>query len=518
MAETSESINSASRDVSGNIATRALCSAVLIYPTFAELVFSVLCIRNIRTLAPSPGIDLVTLARHATWVVSRRCRRSFVVTGIFAIVVLTLPLVTVAPLLWLLLATVLLGGGFVRVLVDEVRIHNEAVRIADWGTDPELGHGLVGVEDEVRLAAVNESNLSIYSPDLDMNPFAGMGQLADSWLTRLLAVDKAKDPDAPIKPFTVSELLEHLADEVPAHLTVNGVNDSRDGTLVMYVRGPYVRHLPWLLPAARRAPAREVSAGVLREVADGPEIYARTYLRVQIVSHQGEVVTTLHMTAVISALGLSLDLGLHVLRPTHPVLHRADRLPRRSRSLAFELIGRGIVPRDLFLSPLDAWRMAVLLGGAGRDAELSHAQRKAVGVQDFYGTFAGLRDVVSVGADLGYHERVDAERQCNEMVTATVRELISFLEARNIDTADLRKQKPNIEQHFNTKVGQIVNGVYHAGIKADGNISVGGDVQANASNLPNIQEALPRIQQEADDAGPGDRRERGQGHDTSSIG
>jgi hypothetical protein len=504
MAETTGSIDSEPREATGNVTTRGLCSAVLIYPSFAELVFSILCIRNIRTLAPSPGIDLATLARHATWVISKRCGRSFILTGVFAMIVLSLPLVVVMPLLWLLAATILLVGALVWLLVDELRIHQEAVRIADSGADPELGYGLVDANDEARLAAVNESNLSIYAPELDTNPFAGMGQLADSKVTRLIEVDKAKDPEHPMEPFTASELLEHLALQVPQHLTLNGVNDSCDGTLVMFVRGPFVRRLPWLLPEARGAPIPKVSVELLRENADQPEIYARTYLRVQIVSHQGRVVTTFHMTAVNSALGLSLDLGLHVLRPIHPAFYRADRLPRRSRPLAWELLVRGFVFRNLLLSPLEAWRTAVLLGGAGRDAELSSAQQKAVGVQDFYGTFAGLREVVSVGTDLGYHESVDAERQCNEMITAVVHELISFLETRNIDTTDLRKQRLNIEQHFSTKVDQIVNGVYHGGIKANGSISIGGNVQANAGNLPNIQEELPNIQQRSADAGQGD--------------
>ena len=53
-----------------NHSTRMLCSKVLLDPAFADVVFKTLCVRRIHTLAPSPGIDLVVLARHAAWALS----------------------------------------------------------------------------------------------------------------------------------------------------------------------------------------------------------------------------------------------------------------------------------------------------------------------------------------------------------------------------------------------------------------------------------------------------------------
>jgi hypothetical protein len=487
--------------VTSNISTRELCSAALYHPPFARLLFETLCIRNVRTMAPSPGIDLVALARHAAWAIGRRCRRAMAVTAVFAVVLLTSPLLLVVPLVWVGAVVVVLVAALVWSLVDEIRIQEHAIRLVDtFDEDDRLGEGTVGADDEARLAAVNGANLSIYAPALADNPFPGLGQLVESWGIGLVEVAKPKDPDRPVEDFTAAELLDHLAVQVPKHVEVDAVNNLVDAALVVYVRGDAVQRLPWLLPDPKGAPVTRLPTARIHEIADHPLPYARTYLRAQVVSHEGRVVTTVHAKAARARMGLSLDFTLHVLRPIHPAFRDADYLPRRRRRLGTHLLVHGSVVHDFALAPLEAWRSMVLLGSAGRDAELSRAQQKAVGLRDFHGTYDGLRDVASVGTSLDRNKRGDVVQQSTELVAAVTHELLLFLEARNIDTAELRKQRVTIEQHIGTKVGKVINRIYHGGVKIDGSTIIGGNIKADLGTIPNIEQDISDIRAGGEDA------------------
>ena len=305
-------------------------------------------------------------------------------------------------------------------------------------------------------------------------------------ITPTLDVSKPKDGTRPVEEFTVYQLLEHLAHTVPKHIGVSGINDSCDARLVLYVRGTHVRSLPDLLPDRRGAPVTKAPNDLLRAFANKPTGYARTYLRAQIVGHGGRVVTTFHITGAMHPLGLSLDFALHVLRPIHGAYSEADGLPRTSRDLMLNLATQGDHLRRLFYSPLWARQTMRLANEAGQPARLSPVQIAAVGTQDFYGTYIGLREATSFWADVNYNRRVDIDRQFNDLIAAGFRELEAFLESLNIDATQWREKRAGIVQNFVTAYHQTINGVYHEGINAN-NINIGGNLQANVRSFPNLR-------------------------------
>jgi hypothetical protein len=120
---------------------------------FADLVFETLCVRRIRMLAPSPGIDLVVLARHAAWALAQRRHRHVVMTTVLLFVLVSLPLLAMSVELGVILAGGMALGSTMWAVADQAGVDEMAVRIVDEGVIVELGRGLIDEADERRLAA-----------------------------------------------------------------------------------------------------------------------------------------------------------------------------------------------------------------------------------------------------------------------------------------------------------------------------------------------------------------------------
>lgn len=472
-----------------NNSTALLCSTVLLDPAFCDLVFRILCVRRIRTLAPSPGVDLVVLARHAAWALDQRCRRHIVTAGGLTMALLSSPLVLLNVNLWLVLAGAMLLCSVTWAIVDQARVDQLAVRTVQAEPLADLGRDMLDASDEQRLADVNDANVAIYSDALDDNPFPGNGQRVRANASLSLDVSLPLDRGRPVDTFRSGDLLEHLSHEMPQHLAGTESNDVCDVRQVLYVRGTGVRRLPDLPSDEQGCPLSRVPRHVLRLHSERPTTDARTYLRAQIVGHGGRLVTTCHIALGMRRSGLWLDLTLHVLRPVHPVFGDAEYLPRTVSKLAWGLVRQGEHLRRLFTSTVWAWQTKRLMQQAGLEPRLAHERGRAPGTYDHYGTFAGLRAAASLGADLDYNLRIDVDHQVENLVTTAFREIGTFLEALNIDASELRQKRSDIVQDLVGACRRTISSTYDEGVTKRGLIV--GDVPADAGNLPNLADIAP---------------------------
>jgi hypothetical protein len=475
-----------------NHTTRLLCSAVLIRKGFAELVFRMLCVPRIQAVAPAPGIDLVLLARHAAHAVHvrRRCQQALALTLVAAVGLIGG--IAAAPGLagpGLILVLVLVAGVKVWVVDQEVALAARATGLIESSDVDDVGAGLVAPDQEQRLAAVNDANLSIYSWARADDPFPGLGQRIDAHVRMPVQVNQAGDPAKPVVPVTTSKLLDHLAREIPNYIDVTHVTDSRRVRMVLYVAGTAVKHRPDLLTDPLGPPVVRVPPQRLKATADQPDNAARTYLRAQIIGRGGQVITTLHLSAVVGAAGLSLDVALHVLRPLHTAYHAADQLPRERGRLFWKVLQREGLNPGLLAAPGAALRLVGLVGDANTPAKLTREQRRAVGTQDFYGALIGLRELASINSTLEFVERTDADRQGNDLVVGVLSELIEYLDSCNVDTSAFKKQKQDIINNFNTAINTTVNGPYVTG--GQGGLTVAGNLNASQQNAPNLTPTGP---------------------------
>jgi hypothetical protein len=460
--------------------TRLLCSAVLVDHRFAELVFKRLCVPGVAAIAPAPGVDLVAAARHAAHAMDERRHTHLALCGILASFLVPIIGFYAAPAvggLWALVIVALLVGAKVRAVSGDLALARRATATIDGvDIDRNLGTRLVAPEQERRLAETNTSDLAVYASARADDPFPGLGQQVKALVLPPVQIDRPGDPDAPVGTVTATGLLDHLQRTLPAYVRTSEVTDDVGASKVLYVNGTVVRHLAGLLLDDSEVPRRVAPPGLLDDTAGHPSRLTRTYLRAQIVGHGGQVVTTLNLAAVVEPRDLSVDLTMHVLRPLHQAYHLADRLPRTTGALVWELATRSRRGPGLLGAPGAALRSARLRRESREAPVLTPEQLQAPGTQDLHGARLGLREITSLNGTFDFNQRTDAVRHGQMLMVGVLNELAEYLRRQNVDTSAIEEQRQAIINNYVDASRTVVNGSYvtggAGGIKVDGDLTV----------------------------------------------
>ncbi len=461
--------------------TRVLCSAVLADHGFAELVFNRLCVPSVVAVAPAPGVDLVSVARHAAHAIDQRRHTHVVLCWIlafFAIPIAGLTAPAEPTALWFLMILALLVGAKVWAVRGDLALARGATAIIDGvDVDRTLGAGLVRPDQERRLAEANTADLSVYTSTRAHDPFPGLGQRVDTRVLPPVQIDQPADRDRPIGTVTATGFLHHLQRTLPSYVRTSEVTDDIGTGKVLYVNGTVVQHLADLLLDEADVPRRSAPPALVDDTADHPSRLTRTYLRTQIIGHGGQVVTTLNVAAVVEPKDLSVDLVVHVLRPVHRSYHQADRLPRTTGALVMQLATWSRRGPGLLGAPGAALRSARLRRESRVPPALTLEQRKAPGTQDFHGAQLGLREITSFNSTFDFNQRTDFVRHGQLLMVGVLTEMAEYLRSQNIDTSALEKQQQAIINNYIDASRTLVNGAYvtggAGGIKVDGDLSVG---------------------------------------------
>jgi hypothetical protein len=217
-----------------NNVTKMLCATAHLQGSYADQVIDTLVDPMFVANAPSWGVDLVALTRHAMYSLRRRRARdkwlriNLVSTQAAIVFILaSWPLGYLSPLKAILFAAVafFIGwGSAVRTVFN----HYEDVRQKSWtawngkGVRDQLKQpkadpkGLSELEPKVeqRVDAMSRANVVVFGSH---NPFVGDGVPLDTW-TMSLDLDPDlnwADREKKVHAFTVSQLYEHMLDTVP---------------------------------------------------------------------------------------------------------------------------------------------------------------------------------------------------------------------------------------------------------------------------------------------------------------
>jgi hypothetical protein len=182
--------------------TRVLCSAILADHGFAEPVFQKLCVPGVAAIAPSPGVDLVALARHAAHALDERRHTHVALYWMLAAFVIPIAGFYLAPDLggfWWLAILALVVGAKVRAVRGDLALARRATDTIDGvDVDRTVGAGLVHLYQERRLAEANSADVSVYASARASNPFPGLGQRVDAKVLAPVGIDQPGDPDQPL--------------------------------------------------------------------------------------------------------------------------------------------------------------------------------------------------------------------------------------------------------------------------------------------------------------------------------
>lgn len=422
-----------------NEPSRWMCSRVLVEDQWAIDVFERLCIPRVDPLPPSPGIDLVALARHAAWAIAdERSTLGRVTACLLAAVAVPL-LAWPLGIPWLLVAVLSL---FLVALASVTLVRRRAARDAAGREvarpDGPYAAGDVTQDQMDRVLAANEGNLLLYDGpgSADAAPaaaaFPGLGQLVKCVLgvpvDRTRRLDPAKDAVDP----TPLGLLNHVARNLHHQFGRSQIGELRAPRLMVHMlRSEATARLA--RENGGRIPA-EAPRDLVYRAADSPERGVRTYLRAQVVGHDGQIVTTVHVGAAKGAGRLSLDLIVHVMRPVDGSWREpAAAVPKTGRGRWWRIVRRPETWVLIPLAPVDWWRLVRLQRRADDPA------RAEPRLAD-----SALRQRASEGSRLEFTEFTDLSRQTADLLHAVLGDVRGYLEACNIDGGPLAAREQEV--------------------------------------------------------------------------
>ncbi|WP_280252466.1 hypothetical protein [Nocardia abscessus] len=457
----------------GEEATRYLCAAVHFDSALASEVVEKVLEEPLRSVARSPGVDLVAVAKHAVAARERQLARNLVMIATMVVVVgnqLAAADFDAGPLGLLLIldpSRLLSPLSLGALLVGWLAVWGEGCSARWGGTANSLRRGTfrssaapaprkASVRQQIEhVAAYSDGNVTAYH---GYQPFLGHGWPLSAW-SMALDITRPGSDQEPVRPFTAVELNERLRKEI-AQLDMRGLNVYNR----LFVNGGDIHHDGRFLPDPTGRPVDRVPETTIEALMTSPEDRARPYLTAEIVGWGGEVVWTAFVRLAVSASSLFVEANYCALPPLRQVYHEIDDLLLRPRpSQVLRLAWRSLLslPRTYWHAVPDAVRQ--LLGDFRR--ERKHARQVSEISQVFtfdHGALISVREAAGDlrvdrrGRSIRYHRYFQLLDQ--EMFTKTVEKkifetLAQFLTERNVDPDELIRRG---EQIINSSV--TING------------------------------------------------------------
>jgi hypothetical protein len=478
-----------------NETTRWLCSKVLVDDGDRDKLFDLLCVPHIRCVAPEPGIDLPALARHAAWAVDdeihvRKVTALLAIAGVLAAALALALLLAGGP--WpvvLVLGVALLVGAAAYVVERRALRADKARHLIESTTVEEVGTDLVTTGRLTRLELANTGDLLVYDEQRTSadqpgyGAFPGFGRLIGHEVR--VPVDIGKPLRGKGEPGRVMphNLLAYLARNVPRHIDRTEITDRCSARVVAHVHGSEVEATEGMLTRPHGPPVARAPGGLVERAANRPTRGVRAYVTAQIVGHCGQLVTTLHVSAAMGTIGLSLNLLVHVLPPLDPPQGDAGPVPEEAWRRRLYVVRTQKLWRLIWQSPYEWRRLHRLRKQAHPPEEPPRRSRLALRRrtpthEDPYGARGGIRRAASASFRLRYTERVDLQRQANDLMRATFRETAAYLEGRNIDAKAFREDADQAIQtvttNITTVIGAVIQGsTFHGELDASTHAVVG---------------------------------------------
>jgi hypothetical protein len=419
-------------------ATRYLCAAAYLDPSFRDSVLDELFNRNRRFVAPSPGVDVPTVVRHCL-AARRRTRIRDAILTVIAVLCLAglFPLVVVA---WLVVVgdTIITRYGIVsRHLRRQEFDPSEAPPVSS------------DVEEQLaELTADEEGNVVVYS---DYSPFVGSGFEVGAWsfAVNVLRATEGLHQGTPTS-FDAGEIHDTVADAIRA-LPL----DRLSVTDCIFVSGRHIRDDRRFLPDPFRRPRARVEDDVVEELRRSPSPTARVYLQIRVLDWQGELVFSTFVRFSIKGDCLFVETSHFVLPSLAGKYHDVDRLPATpTAKMVGAIAGEGLLAFLL----VTARATVKTIGLAGKPLQRffeERAVRRAITENNAYdyGDTTSIRQRGTPSEYHGYFQLLDKELYHKVVERRLIDAILAFLDDKGVDTSDLRQQSQHIYNN-----GVIVSG------------------------------------------------------------
>lgn len=311
-----------------------------------------------------------------------------------------------------------------------------------------------------------DGNVIVYS---GYSPFAGAGFNIGAWS---FAVDVSKGKQdtsgetlTPVA-FQVSELYDYVTEAVRELGLSNLCLEDK-----LYVNGQEIRDDPRFLPDKFARPYTQIDPALMQHFKETPSEYIRYYKCIRVTSWRGELVLSIFIRFMKAGKSLFAEGDYLLLPPVKEEYHEIDTVEsvwtvRKVLRLARQAFVQTFLlwlssPGKLFALVFHNW----LLMRSQRRVEDLIRENPAFD----YGASTSLREAASSSVYRRYFQKLDKERYVKIIANQLLDSIVSFLDARNIDTTDLKKRQEAILNY-----GVIVSG----GTLSAENIAVGDRAEA----------------------------------------
>jgi hypothetical protein len=426
--------------------TRLLCASARLDPRFARDVLGSIAAQPYRAIAPSYGVDLVALARHAA-----RSRRGYFRRNLTHTVLLLVGLVALgAAFLSSRSGVVLLVvAGVIAVLAWTVQFtdlwiaRREALQLVERDEDPASLAPPIDPHLERRLAKLHHTNVVVYDTNQHY-PFLGSGWRVGGWAIPPVDITKAAADDhggkREITSFDAVDLHAHLAKVVRARGPA-GVHVSNR----LYLRGPAAQYIRGVLGGRLGQPQPIVDSAVIESALREPQSTIQTYLCLEKITFGGQLAVSMFVHAVLDQNLLTVMADSFFLPPLRWKFWAVLRLPRRRSLIIAKTLANaaGAAPHDFFAAP-----------GALIRHGLRKVKRRYRLVRDTYrirhrrgfdyGAGNSIREDAADFDEARHVHIANEERYFRVLQRQVVDAVLEFLASNNVDISELRKHQSDI--------------------------------------------------------------------------
>lgn len=470
--------------------TRALCIAVHLNEDLrAEILRETLPV-GLAAAAPSPGIDLVAVWRHAVEADERWTRAAGRLDGVRAALVSAF-LVAVAGIalgigagtfgwaaLGVLAAIVVTAGALAygrSVLLDVVRASVEKSRALLWEDTKPRDEQMPLTQDERRVDAIQQANLIVFSRR-SPSPFIGSGLPVEHVVMVPVNVGRAASTGASsAQPFTAVDVHRHLQEDLPEHAPDMARPEHR-----LFVRGDVIA-VPGMTPWVDRdqPPPTTVDQQWIEAGIGGATGQARTYLCLQRAFNGGWLVVSMFVRVSLHGKMLSLETATYLLPGIsgryiasddafadhfdHQCDPRSGTIESACRAVTAQLF-QTYLAQGRWRSTSDNSEAREEKDEVRSDDSVEAERRGAVGerVHDF-GAETGLRERLSRSAAVDHFEVLDARDFLQRAHRAVIDSLGAFLVAHDVDDSEFRVRREQIINNTTFEIQSVQGTGHHIG-------------------------------------------------------
>ncbi len=419
-------------------ATRMMCTAAYLEPTFAQEVVNEIVHEEHRAVHMPTGVNIATVVKHCLAARRQKTARDLLLTAdVVLSIVLAFAEKSVA---WLALGFLLawaivlwdIWSATYLVVLRRLNPRSFPSYPAPMPSDPRLA---LRIEE---LARNQRGNLSVYSGFM---PFSSAGvDTGDGW-SFLIDLRKgnqdvfggrssAKEPTPAALYGAVEQALSALG------MTNLEIRDR------LFVSGSDVRDDRVLMPNPLGPPLAWVDAGVMQQFMVSPTHRIRHYRCIEIVNWRGELVVSLFLRFAVGNGRLFCELNKFVLPPLKEELHR---LNHQAGVMRFSYL-ISMVVRAAATTPGLSLRAPSVIVRPLRQAMESSGSAKRVEKDPFFdfGAAATALDRVRSTKYRRYFQRLDKEKYDKVLERTVLDALVKVLDEHGVDTTELAEKRTMI--------------------------------------------------------------------------